>query len=35
MAYMTIDPFDGRKVDKLFEEARKFYKDVARDVKQS
>jgi uncharacterized coiled-coil DUF342 family protein len=29
---MHIDPFDGKKIDKLFDEVRKFYKDAEKDV---
>jgi hypothetical protein len=29
---MRIEPFDGKNVDKLFDEARKFYKDVEKDL---
>jgi len=29
---MTIEPYDGKKVDKLFDEVRKFYKDIEKDV---
>jgi hypothetical protein len=29
---MKIEPFDGKKIDKLFEEVRKFYKDVEKNA---
>jgi uncharacterized protein YoxC len=29
---MTIDPFDGKKVDKVFDEARKFYKELEKEI---